>query len=128
MNNQPTIPSEVARIMALVRTCYAKLQTGSTDVMDFKLVQDAINVGLVRANDIAEELVERFQEATHAMLECERLRRRHGHYGFHAPELVVINEALELYEQILSLSSPKQLHAAATEVDRLKRIGQCVNP
>lgn len=122
INSQPTRPAEVSRIMVMVRLAYEKLKAGHGGDHDYDRLGAAMNVGMIRAEAIDPSLVEMFTAAGRAMLEAERIRRRHGHFGFHGEDLLAVNAGLELYEQILSLSSPNQMHAAAEEaVSRIRR-------
>lgn len=125
-NNSPTPAAEVTRVMAAVRLSYEKLKLGTGTSEDLLHVQSALNVGMVRAESIDPEVVRMFVAAGEALVECERIRRRSGRYGFTGPHILAMNAAMDLYEQMLTLSTPNQLHAAATEADRRIRAGNVV--
>jgi hypothetical protein len=121
-NSQPTIPSEVARIMVLIRIAYEKLKTGHGTDADYDRVSAALNIALVRAESIGQPLVDAFKAAGEAMLECAHLHRRHGRFGFTGPHILAMNAAMDLYEEVLSLSSPNQMQWSLEEgMRRLSR-------
>jgi hypothetical protein len=114
-NSQPTQPAEVARIMVMIRIAYERLKSGGGSEADFDRVGAALNIGLIRAESIGQPLVEAFKHAGEAMLESVTLCRKHGKFGFSGPGLLHMNAGMDLYEEVLALSSPNQMEAAAQE-------------
>lgn len=127
-NSTPTAPPEVLRIMNIVRVSYEKLKAGHGTADDFDKLSAVVNVGLVRAESIGRALVEAFKDAGEAMLECARIHERHGKFGFTGPHLLAMNAAMDLYADVLAMSSPNQMHAAALESSRRIRLGEVVTP
>lgn len=70
---------------------------------------------MIRAEAIGKPLEEAFQAAGEALLECERIRQRHGRYGFTGPHILNMNAAMDLYADVLAMSSPNQMQAAVEE-------------
>jgi hypothetical protein len=125
-NAMPTEPDQVQRIMVLIRLSYEKLKAGHGTRADYDRVGAAANIGLIRAESIGKPLVHAFQAAGEAMLECSRIERRHGKFGFHGPDILHMNAAMDLYEEILSMSSPIQMEAAALESVERIRLGNFI--
>jgi hypothetical protein len=125
-NSQPTAPAEVARIMLMIRLAYEKLKIGNATDFEYDRVGAAVNVGLVRAESIGQPLVDAFKAAGEAMLECARRQKASGKYGFSGPNLLSMNAAMDLYEQLLGLSSPNQMHSAQMEAYRRLTAGEVI--
>jgi hypothetical protein len=97
------------RIMLTLRVAFEKLKSGTEDHDQFDRLAAAINVGLIRAEPI-DPLAEKTMAAgVQAMMACGCIFERHGRYGFTGPDLLAMNDALDLYENILRLSTPKQM-------------------
>lgn len=125
-NSQPTTTTEITRIMTVIRLCYEKLKIGNAERREWIVVADCINIGLVRAEAIDPAVVEMFNAAGQAIVECEQIYLRHGKYGFTGPHILTMNAALEFYEQIITLSTPNQMYAAGLEADRRIKAGEVV--
>lgn len=123
-NSRPTPAADVTRIMVSVRMSYERLKLGDAPASDFERLAAVLNVGLIRAESIGQEVVEAMKLAMEAILECHRLHERHGRWGFTGPGLHAMNAALEFYEQILGSSSPNQMEAAVKESYRRMVAGQ----
>lgn len=111
------------RIMLKLRVAYEKLKSGTEDDNQFDQLAAAINVGAVRAEKIAPEAVETMTLGVLAMANCARIQLEHGRYGFNGPDIVAMNDCIELYEGILRLSTPKQmtdaLHVACRRMEEV---------
>jgi hypothetical protein len=123
-NSQPTPAADVTRIMVSARMSYERLKQGDAPASDFERLAAVLNVGLIRGESIGAEVVEAMKLAMEAILECHSLHQRHGRWGFTGPGIQAMNEALELYEQILGASSPNQMEAAVKESYRRMVAGQ----
>lgn len=97
------------RIMLTLRVAFEKLKIGTEDHSQFDRLAAAINVGLIRAEAIDKQPEEVMLSGVQAMMSCACICERHGHYGFTGPDLLAVNDALDLYENILRLSTPKQM-------------------
>jgi hypothetical protein len=126
-NAAPPEAGDITKIMVLIHIAYEALKTGAGTDDDYDTVSAMVNVGLVRAESIGEALVDVFKEGGQAMLECERIRRRHGRYGFTGPHLQVMSTALDAYEQVLSMSSRNQMADAGAEADRRLARGEAIS-
>jgi hypothetical protein len=57
-----------------------------------------------------------------ALVSADGIRIRHGRYGFSGPDLPAMADALELYEGILRMSTPKQMtDALSIAAERMRR-------
>lgn len=122
-NSQPTQPAEVSRIMVLIRMAYERLKAGHGTDADYDRLGAAMNVGLIRAESIGQPVVDAFQAAGEALLEAARIHQRHGKFGFTGPHILSMNAAMDLYEEVLSLSSPNLMQMAVEEGARRIRAG-----
>jgi hypothetical protein len=43
------------------------------------------------------------------MYSCAEIYKRHGRYGFTGPDILAVNDAINLYEDIVRLSTPKMM-------------------
>jgi hypothetical protein len=128
-----TYPTEEAdRILLRLHSAYDDLCHGGTDDDLYDRVGAAINVGLIRAEQIGGskdcEAAKVFVRAVGALMECDSMRGKHGKYGFTGPALTVMAEALALYAEILRASSPRQMADAVTECWRRVRAGHIERP
>ncbi|MCY1550534.1 hypothetical protein D9M68_867970 [compost metagenome] len=79
----------------------------------FDRLAACINVGLVRAEQIDPLCVTPMVAARDAMIRCDGIRGRHGRYGFDGLGLQAVVVALDVYEEILRNSTPRQMSEAA---------------
>ena len=114
-------------IMLKIRTAYELLKSGHATDEHFDRVASAMNVGLMRA-----ELIDPFCEHTinqgiEAMYGCAGIFERHGKYGFTGQGLLAMNSAIDLYESILRMSTPKMmLDASAAAFVRVSKLARGV--
>lgn len=99
-------------IMVTLRLAFEKLKTGIAVIEDFDRLAAAINVGLIRAELIDPLAEETMVKGVAALVHCGEIHQRHGKFGFAGPELTDMNDAVNLYEDILRLSTPKQMLVA----------------
>ena len=97
------------RIMLTLRVAFEKLKTATEDDAQVDRLAAAINVGLIRAEAIDKRAEEVMLAGVQAMMSCGCIHSRHGRYGFTGPDLLAMNDAMDLYENILRLSTPKQM-------------------
>jgi len=110
------------RIMVLLRLAFEKLKIGTGDQEQFNCLAAATNVGLIRAEMIDPLAAETMVRGIQALKNCSDINDRHGKFGFSGPDLVCIADALELYDGILRLSTPRQMMEALDIVaDRIKK-------
>lgn len=101
-----------------VRSAYEALRDGSGDDDDFHTLAGALNISLIRAEDIDELAADIVIDAQVALMACLARKQRGLRYGFDAAGLATIPHALDLYEQILSNSTALQMQAALNEAAR----------
>ena len=108
-------------IMLEIRLAFEKLKLGTGDQEQFDRLAAAINVGLIRSEQIDPLAVETMVRGVEAMFSCSAIHERHGQFGFTGPDLVGIADALDLYDGILRLSTPKQMmDALEIAADRMR--------
>lgn len=110
--NQEQPEWNVADIMVKIRTAYELLKSGHARDADFDLVGAAVNVGLLRAESIDPLCEQTMLRGIEAMYVCAGLHERHGRYGFTGPGIVAMNDAVDLYEEILTKSTGRQMTIA----------------
>jgi hypothetical protein len=128
---QPYPEAEANRILIRLHSAYEHLKSGGTDDEQFDWVGAAINVGLIRAEQIGgreSEGAKVFVRAVGAMMECDSMMAKHGRYGFTGPALGIMAEAFSLYEEILRASTPRQMSDAITVCHRRVRQGHTERP
>ena len=102
-------PHGIRACIGSQRTAYEKLKAGNATIEEFDQLAAAINVGLIRAELIDPLAEQTMVKAVSALLHCSELHQRHGRFGFFGPELLAMNDAMDLYEEILRMSTPKQM-------------------
>ena len=105
-------------IVVKVRTALERLKTGAAEAKDFDRVGAAFNVALVRAESIDFRAVEVMRAGIDAMEECDSIYQSHRKYGFTGTGLQAVNDAMNLYEDILRLSPPVLMELAVEESAR----------
>lgn len=101
-------------IMTKLHSAFKDLRAGSTDDDLFDRLAAAINVGLLRAEQIAPACVDAMLAARDALIQCDEIRGRHGRYGFNGPGLASMVAGLDLYEEMVRKSTPQQMRMAMT--------------
>lgn len=114
MNQEPTEAQSTGLMLELYQ-CFDALKAGSTDVEHFNRLGSSLNTALVMAERIAPEAEDVIKAAHAAMGECDALHARHGRFGFTGPGMTAVADALALYAQIISLSTPRQILAAVDQ-------------
>jgi hypothetical protein len=124
--DQPTWNAD--QIMVKVRTAYELLRNGVASDADFDRVGAALNIGLIRAESIDPLCEQTMQLGIDAMYQCAGLNERHGKYGFTEPGLLAMNDAVNLYEEVLRKSTPLQMQDAkeSAHVRILKKMREAV--
>lgn len=112
--NQDQPEANATDIMNKIRIAYELLKSGQASDADFDRVASALNVGLVRAELIDPLAEQTMQSGINAMYSCHDIHKRHGRYGFTGPDILAVNDALNLYEDIVRLSTPKMMCDATT--------------
>jgi hypothetical protein len=126
---QTMLPSVADNIMAKLYSAFADLKAGSTDDELFDRLATAINVGVVRAEQINPACVSPMLAARDALIRCDEIRGRHGRYGFDGAGLAAMAAGLEVYEEMVRNSTPQQMRLAMTaSIARMRRqVAQSTN-
>ena len=82
-----------------------------------------MNLNLIRAEAIHQDAVDCMLAGINALVNGDRIQKKHGRFGFTGPDLLGMGDALDLYEQILTKSTPRQMQAATLEAQRRMRAG-----
>lgn len=105
------------------RVAFESLRDGRGSDGDFDTVAAVVNVALVRCEEIGQEGVELCQNAQVCLLEAKARHERTGRWGFDYQGLQCIPAAIDLHEQLLELSTPKQMMNAMREVVKRMNAG-----
>ena len=116
--HQDARPEAVTGLLLELHECLDALQHGSQDGELFERLACSMNTALVLAERIGAVAVDVMLAAQAAMLDCRARFERLGRFGFTGPGLQAMAEALALYRQIVQLSTPRQIIAAADEGHR----------
>lgn len=101
------------QIMEKIRVAFELLKSGQALDTHFDSVASALNVGLARAELIDALVEETMQKGIDAMYSCFEINERHGRYGFTGPDIAAVTDAINVYDSILRLSTPKMMNDAA---------------
>lgn len=101
-------------ILTKLHSAFDDLRKGSTDDDLFDRLAAAINVGIVRAEQIDELCVGPMLAARDALIRCDEIRGKHGRYGFDGLGLQAMATGLEVYEEMVRNSTPQQMREAMT--------------
>lgn len=118
--NAPICEADANRIMVRARLALHNLLDGEANEQAFMVVACAINVGGARSEQIDgnKPALAVFDAAGEALTHAQRRNDVHGRYGLSGPEREHVKAAIEIYEQVLRASSPRQMHLAEQEVVR----------
>lgn len=113
-------PKIADKIVLGVRIAYQRLREGNGDGHDFDKLASALNVALMRAEKIGQPVVDGIASGMGALIEADRGDR----FVFTGPGIIAMNCAVDLYEEILRNSTPRQMQEAVDEGARRMRAGQ----
>lgn len=119
-------PAEQAALNLPVRIAFESLRTGKADESDFHTLAAAVNISMVCAEKI-DPLVE--QSCIGGRDALMRVHKRHaetGLWGLDGPAFAEIEQALEIYEQLVSLLTGGQLKEAMTICVQRMRDGHVI--
>jgi len=122
--SRPFPEEEATRIVNRVRVAYQCLRDGVASDEHFDRLGAAVNVAIVRCEQIgnSEPLQRLLVAAAKALMEGRALHARHGRYGLTGPGTLALNAGMDAYEEILRQSSARQMQAAVEEV--VRRVNQ----
>ena len=112
---QPFTSEELVLLETPVRVAWESLRTGRGEESDFHTLAAAVNVALIRAEDIDPLAVEVCTRAADAMMAVWDRFQRKRVWGVDHLTLSHLPTCIDLYEQVLELSTPLQMQAAMNE-------------
>lgn len=104
--------AHVQRVVAKLNEIFRRMRNGGKDERDFDNLAACFNVGYMRATKIDALAEETISAGMRAMEAADVRFGQHGRYGFSGPELVQVQDAIDLYAQILALSTAAQMEEA----------------
>ena len=113
VGNKDQQEENATRIMNEIRLAFELLKSGQALISHFDTVACALNVGLARAELIDALVEETMQKGIDAMYSCFEINERHGRYGFTGPDILAVTDAINWYDSILRLSTPRMMNDAA---------------
>ena len=116
--NQQTKPSQADGLMLELHQCFDALKNGSTDEELFNRLGSSLNTALILAERIDQQVVDVVLDAHQAMYRCRERFDKHGRFGFDGPGISAMVDALDVYDQIVRLTTPKQILGASAEAFR----------
>jgi len=119
----PFTPAEQLNLNLPARLAFESIRTGKGQEGDFHTLASAINVTMIRAKDIDPLVEQTAKDARDALHRCWTRWENTARWGFDGPALQSIPLALDLYEQLLELSTPIQMQAAMNETIRRMQAG-----
>lgn len=109
---RPYEPGEMLQEHVITKAAYIRLRDGSGGEPEFDRVSMILNVGLLRAEQIDQSLVETMIRGQNAMARMRDRYTRGLAFGCDAEGLKDIPEALDAYEVVMDASSPLQMMQA----------------
>ena len=121
---QPFAAPELADLLTPVRIAFESFRRGEGEDSDFYTLAAAINVTMIRSESIDPLCVETAQRAQAALMRILARQSRIGRWGIDGQALQDIPPAIDLYEQIMQLSTPLQMADAIRETNARMRAGE----
>lgn len=109
---QPFTQPEMVSLTNPPRIAFEKMRNGGGGEQDFHTLACLVNIVLVRSEVIDPLCVETAKRAQDALMRTLDRHQRCDQWGFDGQALQDLPPALDLYEQILELSTPQQMHDA----------------
>lgn len=111
-------PKAATNIMVKLRLALQRLSdmaTPDNDIQDHDELMHAMAVALVRSHEIAgsnNPCKEPLMAGVKALQRASERRGRTGRWGLDGPGITELREAVDIYEEVLMASSPKQMQKA----------------
>jgi hypothetical protein len=119
---------EIVSVQTSVRMALQSLRDGSGCEEDFHTIAAAVNIALVRSEGLDAECLARCQTAQAALMRVLDRKAKTGRWGLDGPARDEIHAALDLYEQILELSTPLQMDKTMQAVVQRMKDGHVFLP
>ena len=124
---QPFTPDELLQLNMPPRLSYEALKTGKGEEDDFHTLAAVVNVCLVAGEKIGDECVEAAKAAQDALMRSLARNKLFGRWGLDGPAIQDLSVALEIHEQLLSLSTPSQMQGYMAEVIKRMNAGETIS-
>lgn len=119
---QPLVEEEIEVVTKPVTEAFDRMKSGQGRHEDFDTLSSAMNICMVRGEEIDPLCVETAKRAMDALMRSFYREKMTGRWGFDGPALQDIPLAIDLYNQMVELSTPIQLKSAMLEtVNRMNR-------
>ena len=109
---QPFLSHELVALQTPGRMAWEAMRTGQGTWDDFNTLAQVVNVALVRAEDIDALAVDVAKRAQDALMAIRSRHDRCGKWGVDHVAMQDLPVCLNLYEQMLELSTPLQMAQA----------------
>lgn len=110
---------ELAKLLLPIRESFDALTKGSANAEDVHRLIDTMNVTLVRGWGTDMQPIA--NAAMNALRRTWERYERVGKFGLDGPGLSEVEQGLELHEELVSKSSPRQMRDAALVVEKLRK-------
>lgn len=115
----------VVGLIKKLNDIFGRMRNGGKDQGDFDDLASVFNVGFVRAQQIdnlagpeEDRASTKMRLGMEALEAADARRSKFGHFVFGGPGLTHVQDAIDLYAQIMRLSTKAQMEAAQVEADR----------
>lgn len=123
---RPFDQSELLQLSLPPRVAFESLKTGRGSQGDFDTLAVVVNVSMVRCESIGSEGVELCKEAQDALMVIAARHEATKRWGMDYQALQTIPAVIDLHEQLLELSTPRQMMDAMREVMKRMQAGEVI--
>lgn len=124
---RPFDEEEAAKLSTEGRLAWHHLTHGSGTEAHFDTLAIHLNAALVLSEPVGQDAVDVIAAGQLALVDMQRRYRRQGRFGADANALAEVPPALDLYDQLLSLSNPMQMIKALCESRQRIENGDVIN-
>jgi len=121
---QPFTQAELMQLELPIRISFESLRNGTGAESDFHDLAAAINVTLVRCEQINPLAEQAAIDARDALMRSWHRWQTVGLWGFDGPALAQVEAGIYLHEQLIRMSTPEQMMQAGREVRRRGAMGE----
>lgn len=132
--HRPHTPEAVAELMNATQTALIRMLEGNGEMRDLTRIGRDVNIAWVRTEQIGNNAAAQsiLEAAASAIEDGARLLKKHGRVGLTGPGRLALMQAVDLFREILSASTPKEMAQAedivvATE-RRIRQQAQAAAP
>lgn len=113
MRSSPYTESDIAAKIGPIRTSFAAIKSGQATLVDLEALDVAMTTALGYARSIDPLVVLTATVARDAIGRCWARYQRTGRLGWDGPALQSMEDGIDLHEQMLRMSTPAAMMAAA---------------